>query len=159
MKHPRSSIILISSLFVLILSYCSPAKVSPPQITGSWKCIGNINWYSVRFGTEEIDSIKYSTLHLTGNKVYIDGVSVIDTCFYTGYSLKPFFDRPEKRSNYGIDGPLTQRYTEQKLSKLLRVDLETKKNNFGTFYLKEDTLILNTLRGVTFLYLRSGSGK
>ena len=66
----------------------------------------------------------------------------------------PFFERENKKPSFFLDGPLAIKYSEDLLSKFIRLDFNCQQNGFGTFYLNGDTLILNSTGGVTFFFTK-----
>ncbi len=143
-------------LFLLSNSFKDPGISD--RVLGKWQYETHI-YYSVgRYGTKEVDPIKTSLLCFTGEKIYFSNASFIDTCFYSELSPKAFFDRENKKSSYFLDGPLAIKYSEQLLSKFIRLDFNCKPNDFGIFYLNADTLILDSNGGVTFFFTKIKDG-
>jgi hypothetical protein len=160
MKNLNTTAKLFIFFFLGIL-FCQFSSSNDPdisiQIRGKWKYDSHIYRNVGRYGPKEVDLIKSSLLCFTKDKVYFTDVTFIDTCFYSELHAKAFFDRESKESSYFLDGPLAIRYTEQKLSKFVRIELNCKPNGFGTFYLNTDTLILDTTGGITFFFTKSKS--
>ena len=123
-------------------------------IFGKWKYESHIYRKVGRYGSKEVDSFKSSLLYFCKEKVYFANVTFIDTCFYSEMHLKAFFDREDKESSYFMDGPLAIKYSEEQLSKFIRIELNCAPNGFGTFYLNADTLILDSNGGVTFFFTK-----
>lgn len=88
------------------------------------------------------------------DKIYFKDISFIDTCHYSTFQPKAFFDRENKKPHYLLDGPLAIKYTEKQLGKFIRIDINCKTNDFGTFYLNADTLILDSNGGVTIFFTK-----
>ena len=143
-------------LFIGIL-YCQSSTSKEPDIAkkvlGNWRYDHHIYQKVGRYGAEEVDSIKSSLLCFKKDKVYFTNLTFLDTCFYSELHPKAFFDREDKEPSYFSDGPLAIKYTEQQLSKFIRIDQNCK--YFGTFYLNADTLILDSTGGVTFFFTKS----
>lgn len=160
MKNLNSTAKIFIFTFIGIL-FCQFSFSNEPdisqQILGKWKYTTHLYRNVGRYGQVEVDAIKSSLLCFRKDKVYFTNVTFIDTCFYSELHAKAFFDREFKESSYVLDGPLALRYTEQKLSKFVRIELNCHPNGFGTFYLNADTLILNSFGGVTFFFTKSQS--
>ena len=146
---------IIPILFFLFVQYSfTDVNDIAQKILGKWKYESHLYRKVGRYGPKEVDPIKTSLLCFMKDKVYFTDVTFIDTCFYTQFHPKAFFDREDKESSYFLDGPLALKYSEQQLSKFIRIDLDCKSNGFGTFYLNADTLILNSTGGVTFFFTK-----
>jgi hypothetical protein len=155
---------MIKKLFYSILLffcafYCQQSWANEPikiqRLIGTWKYVSHEYRKVGRYGAHEVDEIKSTLLYFGGHKIYFANISFIDTCFYTELIPRAFFDRNEKKPSYFMDGPLALKYTKQQLAQFTRIDLNCKKNDFGTFYLNADTLILNSYGGVTFFFTKS----
>lgn len=140
---------------ILLCPNCSSQNaIGSKEIIGNWVYSSHIYRTVGRYGPKEVDSIKSSLLCFTENRVYFNDIKFIDTCYYTRLQLNKFFERENKEPNYFQDGPLALKYSREQLSKFIRIDLDSKRNNFGTFYLNRDTLILNTFGGVTLFFIK-----
>jgi hypothetical protein len=142
---PVILLLLLNSFYETSISY---------RVLGKWKYVSHLYRGVGRYGQEEVVAIKTSVLNFEKNKIYFSGVTFIDTCFYTEFLPKAFFDRDYQSSHYLLDGPLAIKYSEEKLSKFVRLDFNCKPNGFGTFYLNGDTVILNSTGGVTFFFTK-----
>jgi len=127
------------------------------HILGKWKYVSHIYFSVGRYGPKEVDPIKSSTLCFKKDKLYFTDITFIDTCYYPKLRPKAFFDREGKKPHYLLDGPLAIRYTEQQLSKFVRINMNCTPNDFVTFYLNADTLILDSTGGVTFFFTKDGN--
>ena len=110
-----------------------------------------------RYGQKEVDSIKSSVLCFNKDKIYFTNLKFIDTCFYSELQPKAFFDREDKDVSYFQDGPLSVKYSMEKLSKFFWFNLNCRKNGFGSFYFNGDDLILKSLLGLTFFFTKKTS--
>ena len=124
------------------------------QVVGEWKYASHIYRGVGRYGEKEVDKIKISVLNFSSDKIYFKDVTFIDTCFYTEFLPKAFFDRDYKSSHYLLDGPLAIKYSDEQLSKFIWLDFNCQPNGFGTFYLNGDTLVLKSTGGVTFFFTK-----
>lgn len=162
MKTLKRAVHLFVFLFVGIL-FCQFSSSKEPdfsqQVLGKWKYEKHIYRKVGRYGKEEVDAIKSSHLCFMKDKVYFTDLTFIDTCFYSEFHPKAFFDRENKESSYFQDGPLAIKYSEQQLSNFTHIELNGPRNGFGVFYLNADTLILNSTGGVTFFFTKSKSDK
>ena len=149
---------LILPMILLLLSNTFKEPCISDRVMGKWKYELHLYRTVGRYGTKEVDEIKSSLLCFTENKIYFTNATFIDTCFYTELQPKAFFDRENKKSSYFLDGPLAIKYSEQKLSKFIRLDFNCKPNDFGIFYLNADTLILDSNGGVTFFFTKNKAG-
>lgn len=158
MNHLITSSKLFIFLLVTIL-FCQFILPDEPDISqkilGKWKYESHIYFRVGRYGPKEVNPIKSSLLCFRKDKVYFTDIKFIDTCYYSNLQPKAFFDRENKKSSYFLDGPLALKYTEQQLSKFIRIDLNCKDNGFGIFYLNADTLILDSNGGVTFFFTKT----
>lgn len=155
-SYKTANFFILPVLFFLCTQYSFTVENDTAQkILGKWKYESHLYRKVGRYGPNEINPIKNSLLCFMKDKVYFTGVTFIDTCFYSELNPKAFFDREDKESSYFLDGPLALKYSEQQLSKFIRIDLDCKSNGFGTFYLNADTLILNSTGGVTFFFTKN----
>ena len=152
----RILFILPVILLLLFNSFQEPGIYD--RVLGKWKYQSHLYRKVGRYGSKEVDAIKSSLLGFTENKIYFTNATFIDTCFYSELSPKAFFDREDKESSYFLDGPLAIKYSEEKLSKFIRLDFNCQPNGFGTFYLNGDTLILKSTGGVTFFFTKIKAG-
>ena len=158
MKNSYRPVKLIIVLLFFILCYQFSFSVGPDikqQVLGKWKYESHLYRKVGRYGPKEVDPIKSSVLCFMKDKIYFTDIAFIDTCFYSQLEPKAFFDREDKESSYFLDGPLAVKYSEKQLSKFVWIDFNCKSNDFGTFYLNADTLILNSTGGVIFFFTKS----
>jgi hypothetical protein len=157
MKNLKTAARLFIFLLIAIIC-CRFLLTDEPDISqlimGKWKYVSFAYRGVGRYGQKEVDSVKASELCFNKDKVYFTKLNFIDTCFYSELHPASFFDREYKKPHYLLDGPLALKYTEQELSKFIRIDLNCKENGFGTFYLNKDTLILNSTGGITFYFTK-----
>jgi len=156
------SLISTTKLFVFIFTSilcCQFLLSNEPdiseQLLGQWKYESFLYRGVGRYGKKEVDAIKSARLCFNKDKIYFTDVTFIDTCFYSDLHSAAFFNREFKQSHYLLDGPLAIKYSEEQLSKFIRIDLNCKENGIGTFYLNRDILILNSTGGVTFFFTKS----
>ena len=157
MKKTNRNLKLIVFILTVILLFLSNSFKEPgisDRFLGKWKYASHIYRGVGRYGQKEVDAIKTSVLNFDKDKIYFNDVTFIDTCFYTEFLQKTFFDRDYKSSHYLFDCPLAIKYTEDQLSKFIRLDFNCQPNGFGTVYFNEDTLILNSTGGVTFFFTK-----
>ena len=147
-------IVFILPVILLLLSNSFQEPGTSDRVLGKWQYESHIYRGVGRYGEKEVDAIKTSVLNFDKDKIYFNDVTFIDTCFYTEFLQKAFFDRDYKSSHYLLDGPLAIKYSEEQLSKFIWLDFNCQQNGFGTFYLNVDTLILNSTGGVTFFFTK-----
>ncbi len=130
-------------------------------IYGKWKYEKHL-WSGLgKYTIVQVDSIKKSTLRIEKDKIYFDNIKFIDTCKFSSSTIK--FSKLLDKGNYEYDwfedgtklllrtkdtGPLPTLYTKEQLSKINLIDFGCG-YDLSILYLKQDTLILNYLAGVT----------
>jgi hypothetical protein len=135
---------------------------SSDYIYGKWKVEKELSKQYTKFGTNDVGKIKESILHIEKNKIYFENINFVDTCFFTKSKIRvsELFDK--KNDEYywfeegdklllplKYTGPLPTIYTKKQLKEIYLIDLGCG-YDLSILYLKQDTLILNYLGGVTF---------
>ena len=157
MKKPHGNLKLILFILPVILLLVSNSFKEPgisDRVLGKWQYALYLNRGVGRYGQKEVDAIKTSVLNFDKDKIYFNDVTFIDTCFYMDLQSMPFFERENKEPSFFLDGPLAIKYSEDQLSKFIRLDFNCQQNGFGTFYLNGDTLILNSTGGISFFFTK-----
>ena len=145
-------------LFFFFINCYSQEKQKIPNdyIYGSWKFVKYWDWKAVSYDEKQLDSIKSSVLHIGKNKIYFEGLTFIDTCFYTEIQFKSFFDLQYTEPNVFTDRALAIEYSKDELSTIKRIETDCKSGTcyLGILYLKQDTLITNYCGNFTFLWTK-----
>lgn len=153
MGYIKYSIVLI---VVLLLDSCkiNAQDESKPTdyIYGEWKYVKHFSWRATKFRSDEIDSIKSSTLYVEKNRIYYENINFIEPCFYSKIEFKKFFNK-NGEPRYPEDLRLLVKYTKDQLSVINRIELDCEYNCLGFLYLKQDTLI-NYCGGLTFFMIK-----
>ena len=111
----------------------------------------------------QLDSLKNTKLKINKDKIYFENISFIDSCSFSKSNIKVtnLFDKENTWEYSWYEdgerlllrpkdiGPLAYRYTKKELSKIKKIDLGCKYNSLSILYLKQDTLIIDDLEGVT----------
>lgn len=132
---------------------------------GDWRYVGH-EWFPVgRLTKEEFDRLKQSTLKISEDSIYFENIvfSATKPCSYSRSSVKinklldkkneweySWYEEGDSFLRIPKDvGPLIYLYVKEQLEKMDRVQLTDEFCAFRYFYVKDDTLILPNLEGVT----------
>lgn len=161
-------------LMIGLLMLCSCKNQAQPliqtvkdplsQIYGRWKFEEDLWKQYTKYTQEQIDSLKETVLKISETQIYFENISFINSCSYSRSKVKVtrLFDKSniweyswyEDGERFLLRpkdvGPLIYRYTKEELSKMSKIELGCDNEpNLNTLYLKQDTLILNYMGGVT----------
>lgn len=160
-----------SLLFIvlLMLSSCkNQAQVliknsdnSINQIYGQWELKEDLWKQYTKYTKKQIDSLRTTVLKISKDKIYFENISFLDSCSFSSSDIKltKLFDKENYEYSWYEGGekfllrpkdvgPLIYRYSKEELSKIDKVELGCE-YGLSILYLKEDTLILNYVGGVT----------
>ena len=161
-----------SLLFIvlLMLSSCkNQAQVlikdsdnSINQIYGQWKLEEDLWKQYTKYTKKQIDSLRTTVLKISRDKIYFENISFLDSCSFSSSNIKmtKLFDKKNSWEYSWYEdgdkfllrpkdvGPLIYRYSKKELSTIDKIELGCE-YGLGILYLKEDTLILNYVGGVT----------
>jgi hypothetical protein len=158
-------------LIVGLLMLCSCKNQAQPYqlskepyniVYGQWKHVYH-EWHQYgKLNTVQVDSLKHVLFKIGKDKAYFENISFIDTCSFSTSDIKisKLFDKANKWEYSWYEdgeqfllrpkdvGPLIYRYTKEELSEINKIELGCE-YGVGILYLKQDTLILNYIGGVT----------
>lgn len=171
-------------LIIGLLMLCSCKNQAQPshqttkeplsQIYGQWKLEQDLWKQYTKYTQKQIDSLKTTVLKISKTQIYFENISFISSCSYSSSKVKvtKLFDKSNTWEYSWYEdgerfllrpkdvGPLIYRYTKEELSKMNKIELGCNDEpNLNTLYLKQDTLILNYVGGVTLLMTKEPFGK
>lgn len=173
-----------SLLFIvlLMLSSCkNQAQVlikdsdnSIHQIYGQWEYANHL-WHQYgRYSEKEhLNFFKKTILKIDRDKTYFKNINFLDTCFFSSVDIKEstyFKDNTEIDEWYGTGekvllsskevGPLPFYYTKKELINLKSIKIKgCYDRSPSLFYLKQDTLIVESLIGITLFMTKVAFAK
>lgn len=135
------------------------------QIYGQWKLEKDLWKQYTKYTKVQIDSLKNTVLQISKDKIYFENISFIDVGTFSSSNIKisKLFDKENWEYSWFKDGdrfllvpklvgPLIYRYSKEELSKIIKIDLGCDgEPNLNTLYLKQDTLILTHIGGITLI--------
>ncbi len=159
---------ILSGILLLMVCQSAFSQVveQSQQVFGNWTSVKSMTKDFTKYNIEQIKILEKSILHVENEKIYFEGLSFIDTCYFSKFKIKYsyLFDKSNPEYHWyegGVrllqrkkdTGPLPSIYSRAQLSKFISVDLGCG-YDLSILFLNKDTLILNYLGGVTLFLVK-----